>query len=194
MLRGRLANKEKKVQDFERLTVGVPNYGEFLIRYQSFDQNNFVVSREKLAYAGFYSTGHTDQVKCAFCNISLMLWNANDNPLLIHYEHSANCCYIGERIKTVLAKENEDDFKGECARLLKLKTLDAFDDLEDQVRKEHSSLTLGGHACNMCLTNDIDVLVLPCRHVYGCKLCYDKLGECCICQRPIESLMKIIIC
>lgn len=51
-------------------------------------------TREQLAEAGFYYTGHLDEVSCFYCGVSLMDWDDNEESWEMHYRRSSTCFYI----------------------------------------------------------------------------------------------------
>lgn len=49
---------------------------------------------EKFAAAGFYYTGIKDQVKCFTCEITLLQWKPEDNPMVKHQRISRMCDFV----------------------------------------------------------------------------------------------------
>ena len=56
--------------------------------------NHAAVSPEELARAGFFYTGSTDRVQCAFCENVLRNWEPGDNPSFEHRRHFPRCRFI----------------------------------------------------------------------------------------------------
>ncbi|KYM99236.1 PREDICTED: death-associated inhibitor of apoptosis 1-like [Cyphomyrmex costatus] len=52
------------------------------------------VEPEKLAAAGFYYTGESDNVKCFMCNVILCEWKLKDDPFADHQRESSQCEFI----------------------------------------------------------------------------------------------------
>ncbi|XP_030622416.1 E3 ubiquitin-protein ligase XIAP [Chanos chanos] len=52
------------------------------------------VSAERLARAGFYFTGRSDQVRCFSCQKTVENWNKGDAPARRHHEASPECRYL----------------------------------------------------------------------------------------------------
>lgn len=55
---------------------------------------------ETLAKSGLYYTGTRDQVACVFCNINLIAWEPNDDPIYEHYKYSPNCTFLSNPFET----------------------------------------------------------------------------------------------
>ena len=53
------------------------------------------VNSVKLAEAGFYYTGVSDEVQCFTCGISINQWVAGDCPWQNHYSKNPECNYFG---------------------------------------------------------------------------------------------------
>lgn len=47
-----------------------------------------------LAESGFYYMKHSDNTKCAFCEVELFNWMRGDDPFFEHYRSSPNCSFI----------------------------------------------------------------------------------------------------
>ena len=48
----------------------------------------------ELAEAGFYYTGESDAVKCAFCKVIVRGWTCRDVPILTHMRSNTRCKFI----------------------------------------------------------------------------------------------------
>ena len=47
--------------------------------------------------------------------------------------------------------------------------------------------------CTLCLTNEFNIVLLPCRHAGYCMSCGDKLNKCPVCRAEINEKMKVYI-
>lgn len=45
-----------------------------------------------MAEAGFFFTGPSDKVVCAFCNGSLSIWHSGDDPFELHFKYFGDRC------------------------------------------------------------------------------------------------------
>ncbi|KYM99237.1 Baculoviral IAP repeat-containing protein 2 [Cyphomyrmex costatus] len=52
------------------------------------------VEPQKLAAAGFYYTGESDQVQCFMCDVKLCNWEPKDDPFADHQRESSKCEFI----------------------------------------------------------------------------------------------------
>ncbi|KYN30933.1 Apoptosis inhibitor IAP [Trachymyrmex septentrionalis] len=64
-------------------------------RLDSFKDWSYLwIKPEELAAAGFYYTGESDKVKCFMCEIELIKWKPEDNPIVKHKLNSRKCDFI----------------------------------------------------------------------------------------------------
>ena len=48
--------------------------------------------------------------------------------------------------------------------------------------------------CTVCMENERNVMLMPCRHVATCAACASQLKGCCpICRRPVESTHQVYL-
>ena len=45
--------------------------------------------------------------------------------------------------------------------------------------------------CATCLTFDKSILFLPCKHIYCCEKCSEKLDNCPICRTEVSEKIKV---
>ncbi|KAG5336068.1 BIRC7 protein, partial [Acromyrmex heyeri] len=65
------------------------------VRLDSFkDWSNLWIKPEELTAAGFYYTGESDKVKCFMCEIELIKWKPEDNPIVRHKLNSKRCDFV----------------------------------------------------------------------------------------------------
>jgi hypothetical protein len=49
--------------------------------------------------------------------------------------------------------------------------------------------------CIICMSNEINICVVPCGHVFCCEECSQKLGNtCAICQGDIKKYVRMFVC
>jgi hypothetical protein len=46
--------------------------------------------------------------------------------------------------------------------------------------------------CLACMSDPVDIILLPCRHVCVCKDCHAQCNACPICRSPIKSYMQFV--
>ena len=73
-----------------------PEYMSYIDRLNTFTTWPIQIAqtKESLARAGFWYTTLSDKVECFSCGISLMKWNANDDPWKEHETYSKDCEYL----------------------------------------------------------------------------------------------------
>ncbi|XP_025019426.1 E3 ubiquitin-protein ligase XIAP [Python bivittatus] len=73
-----------------------PLMADFANRIKTFVTWNYLVSKERLAQAGFYSLGTGDSVECFSCGGGLKEWKAGEDPWEEHARWFPGCKYLGE--------------------------------------------------------------------------------------------------
>lgn len=68
--------------------------GTFEERLQSFQGVQHTIDPERLAQAGFYSTGTTDRVMCFYCGGGLKGWQPEEDPWEEHAKHYPGCQFL----------------------------------------------------------------------------------------------------
>nr|XP_056715634.1 E3 ubiquitin-protein ligase XIAP isoform X3 [Euleptes europaea] len=73
-----------------------PSMAVYEARLRSFMTWRYLVSKERLAQAGFYSIGEGDNVLCFHCGGGLREWRADDDPWEQHAQWFPGCNYLLE--------------------------------------------------------------------------------------------------
>lgn len=68
--------------------------GSFEERLQSFQGIQHLIDHERLAQAGFYSTGIADRVMCFYCGGGLKAWQPEEDPWEEHAKHYPGCRFL----------------------------------------------------------------------------------------------------
>lgn len=118
---------------------------------------------ESLAAAGFFYTGQWDRIRCFFCGIGIEMLLADDDITKRHVKANHRCEYLQ------FLQQNEKKEE------------------EERLHREKRN------ACAVCLTKEICILVLPCRHVATCGDCTLQMETCCICRTPITMYFPIFL-
>ncbi|XP_054853030.1 E3 ubiquitin-protein ligase XIAP [Eublepharis macularius] len=74
-----------------------PSMAGYETRLKSFLTWRYLVSKEQLAQAGFYSLGDADNVLCFHCGGGLRQWRADDDPWEQHAQWFPGCNYLLEQ-------------------------------------------------------------------------------------------------
>ncbi|XP_018358186.1 PREDICTED: baculoviral IAP repeat-containing protein 3-like [Trachymyrmex cornetzi] len=72
-----------------------PKYASYALRLASYDKwPKTRLQAEKLATAGFYYSGNSDETVCYYCNGQLKNWELNDDPWVKHAKWFHHCLYL----------------------------------------------------------------------------------------------------
>lgn len=83
---------------------------ERLRTFKSLWNSNDIVDSKKLAREGFYFTGTSDRVQCAFCAGTLGNWEAGDDPRNLHKQYFHYCKMVTRRpCPNIPIDESRDD-------------------------------------------------------------------------------------
>lgn len=67
-------------------------------------------------------------------------------------------------------------------------------DLDRQLlEKEVSDVKPESSLCKVCLTEEISVAFIPCRHINTCEGCIAKLDRCPVCSEPFFAFMQAFL-
>lgn len=94
-------------------------------------------------------------------------------------------CHFCKLILSIWLPEHKVDeehlkWSPTCKFLLKTCELDDF--------QEDKSL------CKICLENNFNIVLLPCRHLATCEKCSSLLNKCPICRCSVEGTISVFIC
>ena len=76
-----------------------------------------------MAKAGFFYTGHNDDVSCFYCGVGLQDWGTYDDPFLEHALHSHTCPYINMYKWREQEESLEDPRNSSFQTLMVIKTI-----------------------------------------------------------------------
>lgn len=132
----------------------------------------FPVKPDQLAEAGFYYAGVTDHVRCFYCGGGLKNWQKDDNPWREHAKWFPHCPFVTLRVGLPFIE----------------KARRGLDVTVPIVNDNPANETL---TCKVCLENEIGCAFLPCGHTSTCIICASSLGNCPICRRQINAMLRI---
>ena len=155
----------------------------------------------RLVSCGFYCLREADQAQCAFCHIIVQDWSPEIHPETIHLERSPLCPFLHGLMKN----EETDKEKSLCELAVADLTLDDIAssssciehykfkrllriarNLSCKLRKKRAKLT-----CEICDSDKIDSVVLPCCHSFACFECVSSETDCFVCDIRIVGRIKI---
>ena len=123
-----------------------------LIRFESFKDwpKQQIVSKEKLAGAGFTFLNMHDIVECKSCGVKIRNWNNGDDPYMDHIKFRPECEFVHDKAN----KPYIEHLKWEKAWM-------NYDKL-----------------CKFCKKKPSSAVLLPCHHAAACFDCA-KQDKCC---------------
>ena len=180
-----------------------PRYESYNKRLATFFERFWPVSltqdNYKMADAGFFYSGFGDIVICAFCGLCLNKWQPNDDPIIEHRKFNKDCKFV----RLFLDKNsNNNRINLNSIKLLISSSLFylrknfyyygniIYFYLHEKVlkRRIHNNFI---NICKICLIEESNILLLPCRHVSTCLTCTLCTEICPICRCEIISTIKI---
>ena len=154
------------------------------------NQDNF-----KMAEAGFFYSGFADIVICAFCGLSLNKWLPNDDPITEHRKFNQDCKFV-RLFQDKNSNTNRINLNYISSSLFNLcKNLDYYGNIvyfyfhEKILKRRIYNRFI--NICKICLSEESNILILPCRHVSTCLTCTLCTEICPICRSEIISTIKI---
>ncbi|XP_077109029.1 baculoviral IAP repeat-containing protein 7 isoform X4 [Ranitomeya variabilis] len=172
-----------------------------------------------LARAGFFYTGHGDNVKCFHCDGGLRNWERRDDPWREHAKWFPRCefliqsmglAYVRGVQETLFSPEStvsspesprsEDRSSGSRSDFVRVPEAPApRETAEPQPPKEpdHSLSTeeqlqrlKEERMCKVCLDKDVSMVFVPCGHLVVCMDCAPNLRHCPICRASIRGSVR----
>ncbi|XP_069607239.1 baculoviral IAP repeat-containing protein 7 isoform X1 [Ranitomeya imitator] len=177
------------------------------------------VTPDVLARAGFFYTGHGDNVKCFHCDGELRNWERRDDPWREHAKWFPRCEFLIQSMglayvrgvqdtlfipeSTVSSPESqrsEDRSSGSRSDFVRVPEAPAQrETAEPQPPKEsdHSLSTeeqlrrlKEERMCKVCLDKDVSMVFVPCGHLVVCMDCAPNLRHCPICRASIRGSVR----
>ena len=188
----------------KHVVVKFDDYADVNVRLKTFNSwpPGIKITGEIMANAGFYYTGQSDVVVCYACGVVAKDWHAEDEPIVEHIRFRNNCRYVNfikseKFIKNALKTFSKDKV------LLDSNDMFSYHERpkekpvigDDEIKKDTSEgqeikKVSDSRACIVCLDNEVDMLLWPCRHIV-CNFCGLRLTNCPVCRHKIENSCKI---
>ncbi|XP_026102169.1 E3 ubiquitin-protein ligase XIAP-like isoform X2 [Carassius auratus] len=156
-------------------------------RLESFRDRQHPIDPERLARAGFYSTGEQDQVLCFRCGGGLKTWRPEEDPWEEHARHYPGCSFLQEEkgeeyVNSVQLRYPKGDHSRSSQNGF---TSDEHKDPMTKLEKLQRE-----KLCKVCMDSDIDIVFIPCGHLVTCQKCSKSLNKCPICCAAITQKIK----
>ena len=143
----------------------------------------------------FFYSGFGDIVICAFCGLSLNKWLPNDDPITEHRKFNQDCKFV-RLFQDKNSNTNRINLNSISSSLFNLrKNLDYYGNIvyfyfhEKILKRRIYNRFI--NICKICLSEESNILILPCRHVSTCLTCTLCTEICPICRSEIISTIKI---
>ncbi|XP_069779383.1 baculoviral IAP repeat-containing protein 7-B-like [Narcine bancroftii] len=149
-----------------------------------------IIQPASLAQAGFFYTGHLDNVKCFHCDGQLRNWELGDDPWMEHAKWFPRCQYVlqikgrdyVDRIQELNSGISEAMIQGSSASRT----------TNSQGMRAAAQLLLlkRERTCKVCMDKEVGVVFLPCGHLVACRDCTSKIQNCPICRTLIRGSVR----
>uniref|UniRef100_A0A667ZKJ7 RING-type E3 ubiquitin transferase n=1 Tax=Myripristis murdjan TaxID=586833 RepID=A0A667ZKJ7_9TELE len=142
------------------------------------------VQPDVLARAGFFYTGHGDNVKCFYCDGGLRNWEPGDDPWQEHAKWFPRCEFlIQTRGQDYINNIQDSHFHLEVRQGPSAGTGDPSpEELLRQLQEERT--------CKVCMDKLVSIVFIPCGHLVVCSDCAASLRHCPICRAVIRGSVR----
>lgn len=173
-----------------------------LDRLESFKHwpKSHIILGENLAAAGFYYIGSYDHTECFECGTAISCWEKDDDPWFEHLRWAECCTFIrGKSNNNVPLMHSVIEVAIKTHRKPNeiLRDIERAKDVtgifKDKSSEKSIENTDSRLICKICLEREIQTLFLPCKHLFVCGECADKLNICCICRKTIAWKLNIYL-
>ncbi|XP_047208646.1 E3 ubiquitin-protein ligase XIAP [Girardinichthys multiradiatus] len=172
-------NEDGSMETFER-------------RLSSFATVQHPISHERLARAGFYSTGLGDKVLCFRCGGGLKGWQPEEDPWAEHAKYYPGCSFLleekGDEFVNSIQLRGPQQSSAAASHQNGFSASEKDEDPLEKLRKLQME-----KQCKICMDRDISIVFLPCGHLVSCKQCSESLIKCPICCGAITQKIKTYI-
>ncbi|KAJ8026828.1 Baculoviral IAP repeat-containing protein 7-B [Holothuria leucospilota] len=164
---------------------------------------------EDLATAGFFYKGKKDLVVCFQCGGKLLDWEKGDNPWDEHARHYPKCQWLLKQkgMKFINSIQKKYDTSGNPKE-------PRFPEEDENLPRRVTNLTLADKTkpvvgktslldeitklkerslCKICLDDDVELLILPCKHLVVCAECGERIESCPICRSYAEEKVRVFM-
>ncbi|XP_038633355.1 baculoviral IAP repeat-containing protein 7-like isoform X2 [Scyliorhinus canicula] len=168
----------------------------------------------QLAHAGFFYTGHHDNVKCFHCDGELRNWEVGDDPWMEHAKWFPRCEYVlqmkgrdyvnrtqelhshymgsvfqGGSQQQAPSRQGVDQRSRE-ARPAPSEGREAATQRRDLSAEEQLRQLKNERTCKVCLDREVSIVFIPCGHLVVCRDCAPNLRCCPICRALIRGSVR----
>ncbi|QWO71606.1 IAP2 [Orgyia pseudotsugata single capsid nuclopolyhedrovirus] len=65
--------------------------------------------------------------------------------------------------------------------------------VKEKPRQEQHARILEDRMCKICFEHEKQICFLPCGHVSTCEQCARRCAKCCMCRKPVKTMIKVFI-
>ncbi|KAK7113741.1 uncharacterized protein [Littorina saxatilis] len=152
-----------------------------------------------LADGGFFYAGYGDSVLCYSCGIGVRHWLPMDDPWVEHARWRPACMYV----QTIQGQ----DFIDAAVELSRNNRHPTYQEVRLDANRRRRAAEAGngedapapaalpgddmtGLLCKVCYEEEMNTVLMPCRHLAVCTRCSGRVGTCPICRAHIESTFR----
>uniref|UniRef100_A0A3P9PWN8 RING-type E3 ubiquitin transferase n=1 Tax=Poecilia reticulata TaxID=8081 RepID=A0A3P9PWN8_POERE len=140
------------------------------------------VQPDVLAQAGFFYTGHGDNVKCFFCDGGLRNWESGDDPWQEHAKWFPRKYKLNTKIIFLLCTRSLGSSAGNMRTETPIPKRGLPEELLRQLQEERT--------CKVCMDKLVSIVFIPCGHLVVCGDCATSLRHCPICRAVIRGSVR----
>lgn len=160
-------------------------------RLDTFIDRQHPIDHERLARAGFYSTGDRDKVICFKCGGGVKDWLPEEDPWEEHARHYPGCSFLlAEKGSEYVSEVQLRYPRGQHSRPNQ-NGLSSHEEEKDPMTKLEQLQR--EKLCKVCMDQDISIVFIPCAHLVTCEKCSESLNKCPICCATIAQKIKTYI-
>ncbi|XP_063315642.1 baculoviral IAP repeat-containing protein 7 isoform X3 [Pelobates fuscus] len=175
------------------------------------------VAPHVLARAGFFYTGHRDNVKCFHCDGGLRNWERGDDPWREHAKWFPRCEFLVRSMGQTYVQNIQESFfnspdvspehprisvspasmTAEPARFPEAPIQTEGSESQHQKNtdppistEEELRRLKEERVCKVCLDKDVSMVFVPCGHLVVCTDCAPNLRTCPICRAVIRGNVR----
>ena len=178
-----------------------PNRLETFKAFPSKDVFSFKCAAEE----GFYYNKVNNTVCCYYCSLSISNINTILNIKNIHNKFSTRCPTVFDYSTNKRIKKNSNPLEVQKRFIFFLKKKVANKSIEmDRLIEKNKELVCNKEKeieelksnmlCKVCFSNEMNIILFPCRHLLLCEECVVKIEQKCPkCKASIENNFKVFL-
>uniref|UniRef100_A0A665TVZ3 RING-type E3 ubiquitin transferase n=1 Tax=Echeneis naucrates TaxID=173247 RepID=A0A665TVZ3_ECHNA len=144
------------------------------------------VQPDVLARAGFFYTGHGDNVKCFYCDGGLRNWEPGDDPWQEHAKWFPRCEFLIQSRGQEYITYRACVFIGFVFSFLDVVRQTVNDPSPEELLRQLQE----ERTCKVCMDKLVSIVFIPCGHLVVCSDCAASLRHCPICRAVIRGSVR----